>query len=73
MHFAENSLYSTVVNVLAAFDITAPLDAAGKPVYPEVKTTPGLLAHPVKFKCEVKARSKHMEELIAQPLPDRGM
>lgn len=44
MHFAEQSLYSLTANLLAAFNITAPLDAAGKPKYPKIEMCSGLLS-----------------------------
>lgn len=52
MHFAEQSLFIITANVLAAFDIAAPVDAQGGPVYPEVEMTSGLLSCVFFFFCE---------------------
>lgn len=45
MHFAEQSLYIITANLLAAFDINAPSDGDGQPVYPEVQMSSGLLSY----------------------------
>lgn len=42
---AERSLFAITANILAAFDITAPRDADGNPVYPEVKMGSGVLLY----------------------------
>jgi cytochrome P450 len=43
-YFAENSLFITISSVLAAFNITAPLDAKGERVQLSSEVKPGMIS-----------------------------
>ncbi|KAF3074181.1 cytochrome P450 [Trichoderma afarasin] len=63
-YLATESIYITVVRLLAAFTITKGVDANGKEIDVECKQTPGLISHPVKFSYGIKPRNKKYEDLI---------
>ncbi|KAJ9647671.1 hypothetical protein H2204_000301 [Knufia peltigerae] len=62
---AENALYITIVQSLAALNVGKPVDAVGgKEIEPEVKMLPGVVSHPAPFNCVIKPRSEKHERLI---------
>ncbi|KAL0931244.1 cytochrome p450 oxidoreductase [Colletotrichum truncatum] len=60
---AENTLYLTIVQVLAVFNIEKKI-IDGKVIEPEEKFLPGLISHPAHFETSIKPRSPHHEQLI---------
>ncbi|WYZ44616.1 hypothetical protein EsH8_VII_001052 [Colletotrichum jinshuiense] len=60
---AENSLFLTIAQSLAVFNISKPV-VDGKPVEPAIKFTPGVISHPEPFDTSIKPRSSHHEKLI---------
>jgi cytochrome P450 len=61
---ADNTLFLSIAQSLAVFDITKPVDEAGKEVEPVVEMEPGVISHPKPFKCAIKPRSSRHEALI---------
>ncbi|KAJ3506809.1 hypothetical protein NLJ89_g6662 [Agrocybe chaxingu] len=55
-HLAEMSLFLNICSILAAFDISKPVDESGKEVEPEVEWTTGVTMHLKPFKCQIKPR-----------------
>ncbi|EIW55444.1 cytochrome P450 [Trametes versicolor FP-101664 SS1] len=64
LHFAESSIFLTVSSVLHTLSVTPPLDAAGKPRRPKIKTTAGVISYPEPFKCVIMPRASWAEALI---------
>ncbi|KAF9461817.1 cytochrome P450 [Collybia nuda] len=56
-HLAEDLLFLAFSSLLAAFDIQAPVDKEGKPVFPPGQYTDGGIIGPVPFDCCFKPRS----------------
>lgn len=65
---AENQLWLTVASILACFDISAALDAQGKPILPPRDYTSGMASRPAPFKCQMKPRHSMVKDLIAHNL-----
>ncbi|OCH85716.1 CyP450 monooxygenase [Obba rivulosa] len=63
-HFSDATLFINIASILHVFDINPPVDEHGKPVYPEVKITSGLVTYPSAFKCIIKPRSPAAERLV---------
>ncbi|TFK36285.1 cytochrome P450 [Crucibulum laeve] len=63
-YMSDNSLYALVTSVLSVYNITPPLDEAGKPMQLKAEVTTGLLSYPLPFKCIIKPRSSAAEALI---------
>lgn len=63
---AENTLYLSVAQSLAVFNITKSADS--KDVRPEFQA--GVVSHPVPWECEIKPRSPEHEALINTVLTD---
>lgn len=61
---ADNSIFLTIAQCLAAFNISKAIDEAGKEIEPTVEFTPGIVSHPVPFKCTITPRSQKYEKLI---------
>ncbi|KAF9562477.1 cytochrome P450 [Agrocybe pediades] len=57
-HLAEMSLFLSISNILAVFDISKPLDKDGKEYEPEIEWTSGTTMHMKSFPCRIKPRSK---------------
>jgi cytochrome P450 len=62
-HVADNALFVTIAQVLTVFDIRKVVGRDGKDVEPEVRFVPGVIAHPVPFRCKIKVK-KGREELV---------
>jgi hypothetical protein len=58
-YVAENALFVTIAQVLAVFSISK-IDGEE----PRVAFEPGVISHPVPFKCRIKPRSKKHAELV---------
>ena len=62
---ADSSLFLTIAQSLAVFDIGKPINRqTGGVIEPAVGTTAGLFAHPLPFQCEIVPRSEKHAELI---------
>ncbi|KAJ6257386.1 Cytochrome P450 monooxygenase CLM2 [Drechslerella dactyloides] len=62
---ADVSIYLTIAQSLAVFEIRKPIDPiSGNPIEPVFGMTPGLIAHPTEFKCNFAPRSEKHAELI---------
>ncbi|KAJ2903227.1 hypothetical protein MKZ38_010263 [Zalerion maritima] len=61
---ADNSLYLSIVQSLAVFNVGKTVGEDGDFVEPTVKLLPGVVSHPVGFKCDIRPRSAHHEKLI---------
>lgn len=61
---ASESLYLTVARTLAAFTISKGVDENGKEIDVELKHTPGLVDHPVKYAYSIKPRNEKYVDLI---------
>lgn len=60
---ADNSLYISIVQSLAVFNISKHVEN-GQEVEPFVHFEPGLISHPEPYKNLIKPRSPHHEKLI---------
>ncbi|KAI1078886.1 cytochrome P450 [Whalleya microplaca] len=61
---ADNTIYLTIVQSLAVFNISKSLEN-GKEVEPAIKFEPGVVSHPVPYSNMIKPKSAHHEELIS--------
>ncbi|EIW87317.1 cytochrome P450 [Coniophora puteana RWD-64-598 SS2] len=66
-HFAEQAIYLTVANVLAAFSIAPPLDKDGR----EVKlvyeaANAGIVTHPKAFECRIVPRNRELIPSVSE-------
>ncbi|EGN94381.1 hypothetical protein SERLA73DRAFT_96479 [Serpula lacrymans var. lacrymans S7.3] len=52
-HFAEVSLFLSISNILASFDISKAIDKDGREIDPVIEFTPGITAHVKPFPCLV--------------------
>ncbi|KAI0659781.1 O-methylsterigmatocystin oxidoreductase [Cubamyces menziesii] len=63
-YFADDTLFINIASILHVFRILPPLDVSGRPIFPEVKLTSGLISHVEKFEYRIRPRSSSAEELI---------
>lgn len=63
-HLAETSLFLTIAQLLATFNIDKALDAEGKVIEPPVESTPGIVDHPRPFAYRLAPRSAAHRELV---------
>ena len=62
---ADSSLFLTIAQSLAVFDIGKSVDEkTGRGIEPVVGTTAGLVAHPLPFQCKIVPRSEKHAKLI---------
>ena len=62
---AESSLFLTIAQSLAVFDISKAVDKeTGRDVKSAVRTTPGFVAHPTPFTCRIIPRSEKCVDFI---------
>ncbi len=62
---ADSSLFLTIAQSLAVFDISKAVDKqTGREVEPVLGTKPGLVAHPFPFQCRIVPRSEKHAKLI---------
>ena len=66
---ADTSVYLTIAQSLAVFDISKAVEN-GKEVEPIVEFTPGTISHPAPFRTSIKPRSPEHEALIRSVLVD---
>lgn len=62
---ADASLFLTIANTLAVFDVKKPLGEDGKEIEPPVDFTPGIISHPTPYKCRIIPRSQEHKQLIS--------
>ncbi|KAF2635053.1 cytochrome P450 [Massarina eburnea CBS 473.64] len=63
-YIADNAMFITIAQSLAVFDIRKAVDQNGVQVDPVIQFEPGVISHPVPYRCDIKPRSKMHEELI---------
>ena len=64
MHIADASIFLSVSNILAVFDISKARDASGKVIEPVIDYSSGGISHPRPFECKIVPRSVRAEALI---------
>ncbi|KAI5114921.1 hypothetical protein M0805_001012 [Coniferiporia weirii] len=64
--FAENAIFISIASILATFDISKALDAAGEPITPTVDYIESFLRHPKPFKCQIAPRSDAVTRAVQQ-------
>ncbi|RDX45834.1 cytochrome P450 [Lentinus brumalis] len=67
-YFAEAAVFINVAAALHVFDITPPVDDAGKPINIIPTMTDGILTHPQDCRCTIKPRSPEAAQLILESL-----
>ncbi|KAH6917895.1 cytochrome P450 [Coprinopsis sp. MPI-PUGE-AT-0042] len=64
-YLADDTLYMIIVGVLAAFDISAPIDSTtGKPMQIKNERVGTITLQPPKFDCQIKPRSAGASSMI---------
>jgi len=63
-HMATDSLWISVVSILATFDITKVIGDDGKIIEPTYEYFPGAVSAPIPFECSIKPRSQASGALI---------
>ncbi|KDQ07018.1 hypothetical protein BOTBODRAFT_39161 [Botryobasidium botryosum FD-172 SS1] len=63
-HFADANIFIVAASILAAFNISKPLDENGNEVDPVVSFSTGMVTHADPFKCTIKPRSATAISLI---------
>lgn len=65
-YVADNALFVTIAQVLTMIDIRKVVSGDHQVVMPEVLFKPGVIAHPVPFRCEIKVKWKGYEKLVRE-------
>ncbi|KAJ6011441.1 hypothetical protein N7451_002853 [Penicillium sp. IBT 35674x] len=63
---ADTSLFLTIANTLATFDITKGVGQNGQEIEPPVDFTPGIISHPLPYECNFTPRSENHKALILE-------
>ncbi|KAF9509886.1 hypothetical protein BS47DRAFT_1348721 [Hydnum rufescens UP504] len=63
-HLAESSVWIAFATILATLTIGKEIGPDGKEISPNLAFSAGLSSHPEPFKCTIRPRSKHAEELV---------
>ncbi|KAF7357544.1 O-methylsterigmatocystin oxidoreductase [Mycena sanguinolenta] len=63
-HYADETIWATIVSVLSTFKITKAKDAAGKEIDNDPKYSDGLISHPEPFACSITPRSEMAKTLV---------
>jgi len=63
-HLADATVWLACVQILATLDIRALVNEKGMSVMPEVKASPGIVTHPVKFDCAITPRSTRLANML---------
>ncbi|KAJ3549201.1 hypothetical protein NMY22_g974 [Coprinellus aureogranulatus] len=66
MHFAEGTIFSIMATTFATCDVLPELDESGKPIFPELVFTDGVISFPPEYKCRLKPRSQKALSLLAE-------
>ncbi|KAH6908092.1 cytochrome P450 [Coprinopsis sp. MPI-PUGE-AT-0042] len=72
-HFAETSIFYTISNILAVFNISKQVDESGNEIEPQIAWTSGVTSHPEPFTCKITCRNKELLSIIMDqedPVPD---
>lgn len=64
MRFAMQSIWCSIVGLLASFDISPVTDKEGRPILPDIAFEGGAFRHPKPFTCNIRPRSNAVEDLI---------
>lgn len=64
MHFAENSLWIFIAQVLATMNISNKVDEQGERIEARLEPTSGLISRPAPFECSIIPRSERAREFI---------
>ncbi|KDQ11855.1 hypothetical protein BOTBODRAFT_635564 [Botryobasidium botryosum FD-172 SS1] len=72
LHFADATIYITVVSILAAFNISKPRDENGSEVELDVPYTLGLISCPENFECAIQPRSVAVASLVRTAAEEQG-
>ncbi|EGE82874.1 OrdA protein [Blastomyces dermatitidis ATCC 18188] len=64
--FADSSLYLTIAQSLAAFNIRPAVGEDGREIEVDVKPKPGILTYPTKFDFHIEPRSEEHVQLIRE-------
>ncbi|KAJ7075379.1 putative monooxygenase [Mycena belliarum] len=62
--FAEGTFFAIVATLLSTCEISAPVDASGKTMIPEVTFSSGTIIFPSSFEVNVECRSEKARELL---------
>ncbi|KAJ3545484.1 hypothetical protein NM688_g5618 [Phlebia brevispora] len=62
-YVADAMIFIIAANVLAAFDISAPVEN-GVPVLPMPEQSSSIISHPLPFNCTIKPRSANAEAIV---------
>ena len=63
-NLADNTLFLTIAQSLAVFNIGKAVNANGVEVEPMVKMEPGVVSHPAPYRNSIRIRSKQCGELL---------
>nr|VWO98686.1 Aspartate aminotransferase (EC [Ganoderma boninense] len=63
---ALDSMWFTIANVLALFEIERAVDENGKEIIPDGEYNRGFLCHPKPFPCVIKPRSREHEAILQE-------
>jgi len=66
VHYAENTLWITIAQLLATFDIRHAVDKHGRVIEAKLEASSGIISHPAPFKCSITPRSEQARQLIDQ-------
>ncbi|KAH8879294.1 cytochrome P450 [Thozetella sp. PMI_491] len=68
-HLARASMFLTIAQTLAVFDILKGVDRDGNELEAQLETIPGIVAHPVEFPFRIVPRSEKHASLIRSSQP----
>lgn len=63
-HLADDSIFITVARLLTTFNMKKAVDASGKEIQPQVRTTSGSISRPYDYPYSIEPRSPKRAELI---------
>jgi cytochrome P450 len=63
-YVADNAVFITIAQTLTVFDISKPVDKAGRVIEPRVEFEAGTVSRPVPYQAHIKPRSTKHEALI---------
>ncbi|KZT28797.1 cytochrome P450 [Neolentinus lepideus HHB14362 ss-1] len=63
-NLAEASVWLSCAASLAVFNISKPVDVAGRQIEPVVDFSSATISHPAPFRCDIKPRSENARRLI---------
>ncbi|KLO17671.1 cytochrome P450 [Schizopora paradoxa] len=66
VHYAENTLWITIAQLLATFDIRHAIDKHGRLIEAKLEARSGIISHPAPFECSITPRSEQTKQLVEQ-------